>query len=56
MKVKDDVYYNAFYRMYWVMSHSVAIDNVESLLKLLQETNCEKDSNTEVVVLLERPC
>ena len=60
--VKHDVYYNAFYSIYWIMSHAVANRNVKSLLSLLEEVHCEiksfnhnsPSSHREIMLLIAK--
>ena len=40
-EVEDDVYFNAFYAMYWLAKHCIANKQVNSLIMLLEHLGCE---------------
>lgn len=40
-EIEDDVYFNAFYAMYWLAKHCIANKQVNSLLQLLEHIGCE---------------
>ena len=40
-EVEDDVYFNAFYAMYWLAKHCIANKQVNSLIMLLEDLGCE---------------
>lgn len=41
VEIKDDVYFKAFYVIYWLTKHSIANKQVNSLLVLLDHLGCE---------------
>lgn len=43
-EVADEVYYNAFYAMYWLAKHCIANKQVNSLITLLEHLGCEVKS------------
>lgn len=40
-EVEDDVYFNAFYAVYWLAKHCIANKQVNSLIMLLEHLGCE---------------
>ena len=40
-EVEDDVYFNAFYAIYWLAKHCIANKQVNSLIMLLEHLGCE---------------
>lgn len=43
-EVADEVYFNAFYAMYWLAKHCTANKQVNSLITLLEHLGCEVKS------------
>lgn len=43
-EIQDDVYFKAFYAMYWLAKHHIANKQVNSLLMLLEHLQCEVKS------------
>ena len=40
-EVEDEVYFNAFYAIYWLAKHCIANKQVNSLVMLLEHLGCE---------------
>ena len=53
-EVADEVYFNAFYAMYWLTKHCIANKQVNSLITLLEHLGCEVKSFQHRYAGLER--
>ena len=61
-EVEDDVYFNAFYAMYWLAKHCIANKQVNSLIMLLEQLGCEvkgfqhrsAGSEREIIQLIDK--
>ena len=59
-EVADEVYFNAFYAMYWLAKHCIANKQVNSLITLLEHLGCEvksfqhRSAGSEIIQLIAK--